>query len=265
MKKNNLKYKEYKIISKIELAPNTFFFRFGSKIDMKPGQFVQVMLDHYGEATFAPCSNLEEHYLELCIRACGSTTNQLIRLVPGDTMKIRGPYGNGWPMHKLVGKNILLIAGGMGIVPLRPLVFELLKYKKEFKKITLIAGFKTNEHILFDNDLLDWQKKLDLFLMLEHKTSPSWGETGLITKPIKNLVLTPKNTLVLICGPEIMFPFCNEALIQKGINEEDIFISFERHMECGIGICQHCNIGKYLVCKDVPVFAWNKIKNELNK
>ncbi len=262
--KSNFSYQEFGIIKKEELAPNTYLFRFNGQIKFNPGQFVQVMLERFGEATFAPCSDPEEKkYFELCIRGAGSTTNQIIKLLPGDSLKVRGPYGNGWPTAKILEKEVLIIAGGLGLVPLRPLIFQMLQNKSLFKSIHLIVGAKSDHHLLFKNEYAAWKKKIDLHACVEHAPRNFCGERGLITEPLKKIKIN-KKMVVLVCGPEIMVPFCNKILLEN-IPEENIYISFERRMECGIGICQHCNIGKYLVCKDGPVFSWKKIKDELKK
>jgi NAD(P)H-flavin reductase len=178
-------------------------------------------------------------------------------------MKLRGPYGNGWPIVKLLGQELVLIAGGIGLIPLRPLIFELIRNKSEFKNITLVVGAKTDQHILFHNDLLDWKDKIfSLEAVVEKKSRVFWGKRGMITEPLMNMKIN-KKAVALICGPEIMVPYCIEALQKNEIADKNILISFERRMECGIGICQHCNIGKYLVCRDGPVFSWDKIKGEL--
>jgi len=249
---NNFTYQSYEIISKEELTSDTFLFRMKGHLSFIPGQFVQVTLPHFGEATFAPCSDSEE--------------KKLIKLLPGDEMKVRGPYGNGWPIAKIINKNVLLIAGGLGIVPLRPIILQILKYQSEFKKIYLTLGFKSDLHILFEKEIIDWKEKLDyLKVYVEHGSRNFWGDIGMVTEPLGKLSLDKKNTVVLMCGPEVMCPYCNDVLLNKGIDEKNIFISYERRMECGIGVCQHCNIGKYLVCRDGPVFSLDKIKEELGK
>lgn len=265
--KNNFKYKNYKIVNKEESAPDTVLFTLVGKLKFDPGQFVQVSLPRVGEATFVPCSNPTNiQKFQLMIRACGNTTNRLVELLPGDSMLIRGPYGKGWPIGNLIGKNILIISGGLGIVPLRSLIFELLKYKKEFKKISILSGFKTPDCVLFEKDYKNIWTMVDyLKVAVEKSDKYWWGETTMITKLIKRIKLSPKDTTVLICGPEIMFKFCINELIKKKISSNSIYISFERRMECGIGICQHCNIGKFLVCKDGPIFRWDVIQPELNK
>jgi len=267
MRSNDLEYKEYTIIDKLEMIPGMFLFRLAGNLKFKPGQFVQAALDHFGEATFAPCSDpKEKKFFELCIRSCGSTSNGLIQLLPGDKIKIRGPYGNGWPIKKLWWKDALLIAGGMGLVPLRPLLFEIQRERINLGKITLIAGFKSSDHLLFHYDLLKWRDELDQVIgIAEYGQKDKWLQHGLITEPLADLKVHPKETTVFVCGPEVMVPHVNEVLFAKKIPKEQIYISYERRMECGIGICQHCSIGKFLVCKDGPIFRYDQIEQELNK
>ncbi len=263
-----LKYFEHKIIQKKQTAEDTFLFELQGRIDFEPGQFVQVALDHFGEATFAPCSDPnKKDSFELCIRACGSTTNAMIKLLPGDYLKIRGPYGNGWNINKLNDKEIILIVGGLGYVPIRPLLLELERNRYKYRRIFLLAGFKSEHQILFAEEFDSYRKnkQMEVDLYLEYKTENNWHEKGLVTEGIQKATFDPKKSIVLMCGPEIMFQFCASSLIEKGISESQIFVSFERRMECGIGICQHCNIGKYLVCRDGPVFRYDKIKVEIGK
>lgn len=265
--KNKFSFKKFKIIGRTEPAPDTVIFTIKGHIPYEPGQFFQVALPHLGEATFAPCSDPQQkNSFELCIRASGSTTDQMVKLLPGDELLIRGPYGNTWPIAKLIGKNVIIAAGGMGLVPLRPLMYDLLRYRKEFKKIYFFAGFRTPHHVLFSGDLLAWKKKIDYFkVIVEKEEAGWWGEVGMITEALDRLKIDPETTSVVMCGPDIMYKFCNEVLVRKEIKSDHIFVSMERRMECGVGMCQHCNIGKYLVCEDGPVFRWDKIENEVGK
>lgn len=259
-----MEYKKFEILQKEEISALTFLFRIKGRMAFQPGQFIRVSLPHFGEAAYAICSDPQEkEFFEICIRGCGNTSNALIKLLPEDNFYIRGPYGNGWPLNLLKGKKIILIAGGMGIVPLRPLIIRLLSQR--IKNISLFAGFKTSENILFEEDLLDWRKKIDVQVATEYSNPSFWGEKGLITDLIVKHHFKARKSIVFICGPEAMCPYCNDMLFKKGIKEDQIFISFERRMECGIGICQHCNIGKYLVCEDGPVFRFDQIKEELEK
>lgn len=265
--KSNFQYQKYKIINKNKVAPDTYYFTLAGKLKFEPGQFVQISLPGVGEATFAPCSDPNDlNKFELVIRACGNTSSQLVELLPGESMFIRGPYGNGWPIGKLIGKNVLLITGGLGIVPLRPLIFEMLKYKKEFKKISLLSGYKSPDYVLFLNNLKLFRTKINYYKVSCEKSDKDWwGETCMITDLIKSMNISYKDTIALICGPEVMYKFCLDELLKKKINPKNIYLSFERRMECGINLCQHCNIGSYLVCKDGPIFRWDIIEPELNK
>ncbi len=269
MKDNQeLKFSSYKITDKEQATDDTVVYKLLGDLKFTPGQFVQVSLPHFGEATFAPCSDSNQKgFFELCIRDQGSTSGALTELEVGEEMLVRGPYGNGWPIGKLIGKNVLLLVGGMGIAPIRPLIFELLKYKKEFKKISLLAGFKTPHHLLFNDDFLLWKEKMDYLRVAVEKGDKNWwGESCMITELIKRMKIDKKNTVILMCGPEIMVPFCNKVLCEtKKIEKQAIYVSMERRMECGVGLCQHCNIGRYYVCKDGPIFRWDKIEVELNK
>lgn len=265
--KNKFSFKNFKIIGKEEPAPETALFTLSGNIKHQAGQFFQVAIPHLGEATFAPCSDIENNKrFELCVRASGSTTNQMVKLLPGDELLVRGPYGNSWPITKMIGKNVIIAAGGMGLVPLRPLIFELLRYRKEFKKIALFSGFRTPHHVLFEKDLRNWSKKFDyLKVVVEKGETGWWGDTGMITDAIGKMSIDPLSTVVLMCGPDIMYKFCNQVFYDKGLKPDHIYVSMERRMECGVGLCQHCNIGKYLVCKDGPVFRFDQIEGEVGK
>jgi len=260
-------YQEYEISNKEELAPETFLFTMKGKIGFLPGQFVQVLLPRYGNVTLAPCSDPDKkNSFQLCIRAAGAATAKMVELSPGDKLQMRGPYGNGWPISKLIGKDITLITGGIGLVPLRPLICYLVKYRSEYKKINLIAGFKTDHHIVFKDEILKLKAKFsDLEIAVEHIVDKNFpADQGLITEPLEKIKFK-KNAVTLLCGPEIMVNHCIPILVKNGMDEKNIYISYERRMECGIGICQHCNIGKYKVCEDGPVFRWDIIKEEINK
>lgn len=265
--KNKFKFQNYKILDKEDVAPDTVLFTLKGRIKFKPGQFFQVALPHLGEATFAICSDPQnKNDFQFCIRGAGSTSNQIVKLLPDDELLVRGPYGNAWPIDKLIGKDVVIIAGGMGLVPLKPLIYELLRFQKEFKKLVFFAGFRTPEHVLFNDDLKIWSKKFDYFKVAVEKSQAGWwGETGMITDMIERLKFDTKNTIVLSCGPDIMFKFVNEVLQKKGTTDKQIYLSMERRMECGVGLCQHCNIGKYLVCQDGPIFRWDRIKDEIGK
>lgn len=259
-------YKKYSIADKSEIAPDTFLFQLDGKLSFDPGQFVQLKSPHYGEATFAPCSNTsDKKSFRICVRNVGNISGSICSKEIGDKILLRGPYGRGWPIGKLISKNVLVIAGGMGIVPLMPLLYELDKFSKEFKKISLIAGFRTPEHVLFEKDLAKFNSKFNYVKIgVEKGTGDWWGERADIAKLLLGTKIS-SDSMVLICGPEVMFKPCIEILITKKLNLRNVYLSFERRMECGVGFCQHCTIGKYKVCEDGPVFSWAQIEPELKK
>lgn len=262
-----LEFREYEILSKHEIAASTFLFRLKGEIGFVPGQFVQVGVPHFGEITVALCSDPKaKGYFEVCIRRAGSTSNALDALIVGDKMQIRGPYGNGWPIKKMLDKDVILIGGGMGMVPLRPVIYYLLRNKIDFGKVSFFGGFRNPHSIIFEDELLADRKNFSQFEVVTELTERNfWGKKGLVTEPLEKAKYNPRKSIVLMCGPEIMYKFCAEVLKKKGFSGEQIFISFERRMTCGIGICQHCNIGKFLVCKDGPVFSLDEIETEIGK
>ncbi|MDO8444235.1 MAG: FAD/NAD(P)-binding protein [bacterium] len=256
---------EYEIIDKEMLTDDVALFQIKGRLDFKPGQFVEVTMPHFGNITLAPCSNpADKKEFELCVRAVGNTSDAFLKLLPGDKINLRGPYGNGWPTNKLFRHDLIIIAGGIGFASLRSVVFDL-EDKIYFSKVRIFSGFKKPEDVLFKADLQRWQKKFKVSVAVEHIDSNSRAERGMITDLIEKTRLNHQKSLVLMCGPELMYPHCVEALNRKGILSKQIYVSLERRMECGIGLCQHCSCGKYLVCHDGPVFRYDQIKDELNK
>jgi len=268
----NFQTAEYEIIGKEMLIDDVVLLKIKGRLDFQPGQFVEMTMPHFGNITMAPCSSPKnKRAFELCVRGVGSTSNALVKLLPGDKISLRGPYGHGWPTDKFQSHNIVVIAGGMGIVPLRPILLDV-ENKFHFGKISLFAGFKKPEDVIFETDLKRWKKKFKVHATVEQISLGSarqadhkfWGGRGLIIESLETATLD-KKSIVLMCGPEAMYHHCAQVLAQKGIIERQIYVSLERRMECGIGLCQHCSCGKYLVCTDGPVFRLDKIKNELNK
>ena len=266
MTTNNFSGKNFEIVSRENFISGIVHYKLKGKLNFKPGQFVQVRLPHIGEATFAPCSDpKDQEHFSLCIRSCGSTTNEMVDLLPGGYLEVRGPYGNGWPIRELKNKDIVLVSGGLGVVPLRPLIFDLLRTRSSYGRISLFSGFRTQAHLLFREDFENWSKLLDLNVYTEQKNNDKLCHHGMVTEGIERHKLKIKQTIALICGPEVMILPVVNSLLQKGITKEQMFVSLERRMECGIGVCQHCNIGKYLVCKDGPIFRFDQIEKDLGK
>ena len=264
--KNIYKPQPTKILKIENLAPDARLFTLDYK-NMKffPGQFVEVSIPGYGEAPFGIASSPnEKKYIEIGVRKIGKLTNKIHELKIGDSIGIRGPLGSGyWPLDKIKEKNILIIAGGCGILPCRPLILWTQENLKIFKDIVIYYGARECGQLYFDKEFKKWQQKSDLFISLDSKPTKKLDynyKVGVITKLFKTNPPKP-NSVALVIGPPIMAKFVLKELKARRFKDEDIYFSLERRMECGVGICQHCAIGPYYVCKDGPVFCWADIKD----
>jgi sulfhydrogenase subunit gamma (sulfur reductase) len=186
-------------------------------------------------------------------------------LEEGDTIGIRGPLGNGFPIQRLVGNDLLFIAGGLGIIPLRSLINYVIDNRRDFGKVNILLGCKNPDNLLFSDELESWQKRMDVnFCCTVDRAAPDWkGNTGLITSLIPGVDLDSKRTFAIVVGPPVMYKYVLDELLKKKIPEGQIYLSFERHMKCGVGHCGHCQLGSMYCCKNGPVFAYEKIKNNI--
>jgi NAD(P)H-flavin reductase len=229
----------------------------------KPGQFNMLGIAGIGEAPFS-FSSLDTGKREFVhtIRTAGNVVDALSKFRKGQKITFRGPYGTGWPMDKLKGKNVIVVAGGIGIAPLRPVIHYLIKNKSIPASIYLIYGTKTLTDILFKNELKKWSKDINVLLSAEAINGKSSLDIqkGLVTILLSRIKVSPAESITLMCGPQIMMKFVAADLILKGQKSSDIYISLERRMRCGISHCGHCQIGAKYVCKDGPVFCLPDIK-----
>ena len=225
------------------------------------GQFVMAGLIGHGEAPFDICSSsFETDTFQLLVRKVGSVTRKIHELKKGDKLMVRGPYGHGFPMNQLAERNLLLLGGGCGFVTMRTLILDYIKKPNPNQKIQVFFGVRSEKYALFRSEFSDWEKHIDFHLIVAEPT-PKWkGHVGLITD-LFNRVKLLKNVIALACGPPIMYRFSIQELKKIGVADEDIYLSFERRMDCAKGVCQHCAIGSYYVCKDGPVFSYDKIKD----
>ncbi len=268
---NNLyQTQEAKILSAKMVSDDTMIFRFyfvdrklQNQFAFLPGQFMQIGLAGWGECPISICSSPKnsKEYLELAIRNVGVLTEHLHKLKAGDLVQLRGPFGNGFDVDKFKDKPLILIGGGCGFIPLRPLIIDYLAGRLENTILQLFYGCLNEKTLLFKDEHAVWNRHADFDIALE-KPSASWkGAKGLVTNLIKeNKKITPNSVAVLV-GPPKMYKFVIEELKKKKIKDENIYLSLERKMYCGAGVCQHCAIGPYYVCKDGPVFSWDQIKD----
>lgn len=230
----------------------------------RPGQFVCVSVFGVGEAPISISSSPSKSgFIEICVRLAGDVTRALHQMQCGDIVGVRGPYGRSFPFEKMIGHDVLLVAGGLGIAPLRSLINYVHDERSEFGNVTIIYGSKAPDEIMFREQFEMWSHRPDFdFYLTIDKPHPDWdGKVGLVTEAFKTLEINPDNTYGAICGPPVMYRFVVEEMAKKGISYDRIFMSFERHMKCGMGRCGHCQIGHQYVCLDGPVFNYWEAKN----
>ncbi len=241
-----------------------FTFRMAFVGDVKPGQFFEVSLPKYGEAPIS-VSGITEKSVDLTIRKVGHVTKEIFEHGVGQTILMRGPYGNGFDLEQYRGKELIIIAGGTGVSPVRGVIDYFAKNPAECKSLTLIAGFKGTKDILFKEDFKEWEKTSNVTLTIDNEEEGFTGNVGLVTKYIPDLYISNmSNVEAIVVGPPSMMKFATQALIQRGLPENQIWVSQERKMCCGIGKCGHCKINDKYVCVDGPVFNYVENKSLLD-
>ena len=224
----------------------------------QPGQFDMLTAFGIGECPVSHSGHpridgVHEH----TIRQVGAVTNALTALQPGDTIGVRGPYGVGWPMADLVGEDIVVIAGGIGLAPLRPVMLALESDPGSYGRAVLLAGARTPSDIPFASDLARWgaSSVIDTFVTVDQADEKWEGTVGVVTRSLRPAQVNP-DSIALMCGPEIMTRFAAADLLALGVAPDRIFVSLERNMECGVGLCGHCQLGPIFVCWQGPVVPW---------
>lgn len=257
---------ETKIEKIISETPDikTFVLKPKENFQFATGQFIELGIHGIGEAPFTPSSSpYEKQKIEVTIMKTGFITEKLHEMTEGEPLGIRGPYGKGYPIEEFYNKEILILGGGVGLAPLRSLLLTLLHKLGEFKRLILCYGAKTPEDIVYKQLFPEWGKikKLEIFRSVD-KADKTWKETeGLVTVLLNKFKVDLENSIAVVCGPPIMMKFGTFKLLELGHRPENIYLSMERNMSCGVGKCGHCALGKYYVCKDGPVFTYDQIKN----
>jgi NAD(P)H-flavin reductase len=200
-------------------------------------------------------------------RAVGTVTRAMSRLKAGATLGIRGPYGTAWPVEAAHDKDIVIVAGGIGLAPLRPAMYRILQRREQYRHVVLLYGARTPADVLYRKQLEQWRSQfdLDVFVTVDRATSSWRGSVGLVTQLIGRAPLDPLNTVAMVCGPEMMMRFTTMELEKRGVSSDDIYVSLERNMKCGIGLCGHCQFGPEFVCKNGPVFRHSQVRHLLSK
>lgn len=251
------------LVTKIEqLSPTVKLFRLEPGLSFIPGQFVLVGQIGFGEAPFGPLSSpYEKRYMEIAVRNTGGVvTNFLHSLREGKEIEMRGPFGNGFPLDFMEGKDVVAVTGGCGIPPIAALIECIIENREKFGRIYLLYGARSPEEILMKDKIEEWQKKGIKVILTIDKPAPGWrGYVGFVTDLIKEIEIDEPNACAAMCGPGPMADAIEKVLRPLGISDRRIFVSLERKMQCGVGKCQHCTTGSKYVCLDGPVFNYDEI------
>jgi NAD(P)H-flavin reductase len=231
-----------------------------------PGQFNMLTVFGVGEVPISMSGDPAKAGPVIhTIRAVGPVSNALAALRPGDPVGLRGPFGAGWPMDEAVGKDVIVVAGGLGLAPLRPALYRLFAERERYGEIVLLYGTRSPDDILFRRELERWRARLDIDIevTVDHAVSDWHGHVGVVTTLIPRATFDPAQSVAFVCGPEVMMRFGINALRDAGVAEEAIHLSMERNMKCAIGLCGHCQFGTTFVCRDGPVFRYDRLRDLL--
>jgi NAD(P)H-flavin reductase len=233
-----------------------------------PGQFNMLYVFGTGEVPLSISSDPNDSpALQHTTRVVGTVTKAMRKLGSGAMVGVRGPFGRPWPLEEAVGRNVIVVAGGIGLAPLRPALYQFMSHRDSYQRIAVLYGTRSPEDILYRRELEQWRAKFDSEVQVTvDRAASSWrGNVGVVTTLIGRSPMDPFNTVCLVCGPEVMMRFTVFELLKRGIPLQRIYLSMERHMKCGIGLCGRCQYGPAFVCKDGPVFRLDQIETILGK
>jgi NAD(P)H-flavin reductase len=232
----------------------------------RAGQFNMLYLFGVGEVPISISGDPNQpRKLVHTIRAVGPVTKAMRAVRRGDTLGVRGPFGSCWPAQEAAGKDVLLVAGGIGLAPLRPAVYEILAKRKNYGQVVLLYGTRTPADLLYSKELEQWGKRADLqvHVTVDRATGGWSGNVGVVPALIPRARFNPHDTIAMICGPEVMMRFTVRELQNRGMSLADIYISMERNMKCAVGFCGHCQFGPTFICKEGPVFPYQRMNSLL--
>ena len=245
-----------KILNIKKHTETDYTFRMEFNGEVKPGQFFEVSIPKFGESPIS-VSEIGEGYIDLTIRRVGTVTDVIHSFFVGGTLFLRGPYGNGFDVNLYKDKEVIVAAGGTGLAPVKGIVDYFAKHPEESKNFNLITGFKSPKDILFKGDLKNWAYSISVTLTVDSAEEGYLGNVGLITKYVADIpVININEVQVIVVGPPIMMKFTVAEFIKKGVKEENIWVSYERKMCCGVGKCGHCKIDDTYICLEGPVFNY---------
>ncbi len=228
----------------------------------KPGQFNMLYLPGIGEAAISLSRGASNgNPLVHTIRAVGNVTRTLASAGAGYSLGVRGPFGSDWPIDQAAGKELVLVAGGIGLAPMRPVVEHVMNHREQFDRVSVLIGARTPEDLLYHREYGTWQGAgIDVQTTVDRAASDWRGHVGVVTLLLDRLrIISPRQTLMFSCGPEVMMTYAIRAIRQRGVPRENLWLSLERNMNCAIGHCGHCQLGPHFICKDGPVLRYDQV------
>ncbi len=227
-----------------------------------PGQFTMLSVFGVGEVPISISGDpANQKRLVHTTRAVGAVTKAMQKFKRADVIGVRGPYGNHWPVEEARGSDVVMVAGGLGLAPLRPALYRILAERRQYGRVALLYGARTPEDMLYKRELeqLRARRDLEVGITVDRATNAWRGKVGVVTTLIPQAHFDPHETIALVCGPEVMMRFTVQALQKRGVASEQIYLSMERNMKCAIGFCGHCQYGPHFICKDGPIFSYSRI------
>jgi len=235
------------------------------KYSFLPGQFNMLYLPGVGESAISVSSDPgNSTTLSHTVRVVGNVTRAMARLRPGDKLGVRGPFGTAWPVADLSGKDVVVVAGGLGLAPLRPAIYHFIRHRSDYGRVTVLYGARTPDDLLYAAEYDAWRAADINVEVTVDVGSPDWlGSIGFVTTLLARLQIDPARTGVFACGPEVMMRFISASAVDRGVPADQVFVSLERNMNCAVGLCGHCQFGAAFVCKDGPVFPFDRVRQLL--
>jgi NAD(P)H-flavin reductase len=240
----------------------------GEQPAFAPGQFSMLWVFGIGELPISISGDpANREQLVYTVRSVGKATHALVSQEPGTEIGVRGPFGNGWPVEAARGHDVIIIAGGIGLAPLRPAIYEVLRNRAEYGRLVILYGARSPRELLYRKELASWarQPETQVLVTVDYGGLGWHGHVGVVTTLFKYARLHPSRSVAMLCGPEIMMRFVTRQLQEHGLQEDNIHLSMERNMKCAAGFCGHCQYGPHFICKDGPIFTYSKIGKLLEK
>ena len=233
----------------------------GEALAPRPGQFTMLYAFGIGEVPISVSGDVEGPLVHT-VRAVGPVSRSICDSRPGAVLGVRGPFGSSWPVEEAEGADVVVVAGGIGLAPLRPAVYEVLRKRDEYGEVAVLYGSRTPGDLLYTRELERWRGRFDLEVdVIVDSAEGGWlGAVGVVPKLVAHARFDPASAVALVCGPEIMMHFTARALLERGVLEDRIYLSLERNMRCGLGHCGHCQLGTTLICRDGPVYRYDEIE-----